>query len=192
MFRKQISRRSAAIRAAVLGLVATALITACHDDESPLFPGLSEALNAQLTDARSATEPFQQIQNANDAGYDVLVAHPTNGNTCLRHPELGAMGVHYLNAGLVDGTVAVATPEVVIYEPQADGSLELVGVEYIIPFAIRGDDQTPPVLFGREFRRNYTFNLWALHAWVWRDNPSGVFSDWNPDVSCEHEDAVGS
>jgi hypothetical protein len=66
--------------------------------------------------------------------------------------------------------------------------LELVPVEYVVPFAIRADDQTPPILLGQEFRRNYTFDVWALHAWAWRDNSSGVFSDWNPDISCE---AVG-
>ena len=27
--------------------------------------------------------------------------------------------------------------------------------------------------------------FYELHVWAWRDNPSGVFVDWNPRVSCE-------
>lgn len=157
---------------------------------SVLFPGLSAELNAQLAELRSATGPFRRIQDAKDAGYDVPVAHPTSGKTCLRHGQLGAMGVHYLNGALVDGAVSVTSPEVLIYEPRADGSLELVGVEDVIPFAIRAEDEPAPVLFGQELRRNHTFGLWALHAWAWRQNPSGVFADWNPAVSCQHESAA--
>ena len=25
----------------------------------------------------------------------------------------------------------------------------------------------------------------ALHAWVWKENPSGMFADWNPKASCD-------
>jgi hypothetical protein len=27
-------------------------------------------------------------------------------------------------------------------------------------------------------------SFYALHAWVWKDNPTGMFSMWNPGVSC--------
>lgn len=165
-------------------------IAGCEDDDSILFPGLSDELNAQLAALRTAAEPFKKIEDARDAGYEVLVSHPTNGDRCLTHAQLGGMGFHYLNPDLLDDSVSVTSPEVVIYEPQPDGSLELVAVEYAVPFAIRSDDQTPPILLGQEFRRNYTFDVWALHAWAWRDNSSGVFSDWNPDISCEVADAV--
>jgi len=26
---------------------------------------------------------------------------------------------------------------------------------------------------------------YILHAWVWKNNPSGMFEDWNPAVSCD-------
>lgn len=26
--------------------------------------------------------------------------------------------------------------------------------------------------------------IYELHVWVWRENPSGPFADWNPTVSC--------
>jgi hypothetical protein len=34
------------------------------------------------------------------------------------------------------------------------------------------------------FKRNEQFGVWALHVWLYRDNPSGIFADWNPRVSC--------
>jgi len=37
--------------------------------------------------------------------------------------------------------------------------------------------------------------LWVLHTWLWRDNPSGLHADWNPNVNCdnakEKEDRAG-
>lgn len=174
----------------LLAGIASMAAAGCEEDDSILFPGLSDELSAQLEELRSATEPFQELQDAQAVGYEVLVAHPTNGNRCFRHAQLGGMGFHYLNPDLADDAVSVSSPEVVIYEPQADGSLELVAAEYIVPFSIRGDDEAPPILFGREFRRNYTVNVWALHAWAWKENPSGAFADWNPNVSCANADAV--
>ena len=62
--------------------------------------------------------------------------------------------------------------------------LQLVAVEYIIPYTLRSRSATPPVLFGQQFKQNDAFQLWGLHAWVWRSNPSGLFADWNPSVNC--------
>jgi hypothetical protein len=163
-----------------------AFVTACGEEEGPLFPGVSPELNAQLVELRRALEPFRRIEAAQAAGYDIVVSHPTGGHTCLDHGQLGAMGVHYLDAGLVDGAVSPNAPEVLIYEPQADGSLELVGAEFVIPFAIHGEDQPAPTLFGQQLTHNFTFDLWALHVWVERANPNGVFADYNPAVSCQY------
>lgn len=165
--------------ACLLGALPAVPLSGCSDSDDPVAPE-DEAIEA----LRQAVVPFRDVNAAQGAGYDVVVAHPVNARTCLRDSELGAMGVHYLNGALVDDTVIATAPEVMIYEPQEDGSFEFVGVEFIIPFTIRAEDQPPPTLFDRAFRQNYTFNLWALHAWVGRDNPSGTFSDWNPDVSC--------
>jgi hypothetical protein len=94
------------------------------------------------------------------------------------------MGLHQVNTELLDGSVDVATPEALLYEPGPNGQRRLVAVEYVIPKdAWRGDG--PPVLFGREFTLN-AFDLWALHVWVWKKNRSGMYADWNPRVSCEH------
>ncbi len=159
-------------------LLALALV-GCGDD-NPLSPE-EQALAA----LRQTVAPFQDLGAAQQAGYAVIVADPNNGHTCLSEPQMGAMGVHYLNAANVDDTVIVTKPEVTIYEPQEDGSFKFVGVEYIIPYTIRPADQTPPVLFGQQFQHNPTFELWMLHVWVGRDNPSGLYATWNPSVTCE-------
>jgi hypothetical protein len=26
--------------------------------------------------------------------------------------------------------------------------------------------------------------IWYLHVWIWEPNPSGLFADWNPSVTC--------
>jgi hypothetical protein len=96
------------------------------------------------------------------------------------------MGFHYGNVGLMDGSVQADEPELLLYEPEKNGRLRLVAVEYIIPYTEHSRGATPPVLFGQEFKQNDMFQLWGLHAWVWKHNPSGMFANWNPTVTCEH------
>lgn len=151
---------------------------------------LSPDLNTDLALLRRATARFHQVEEAEAAGYTVLVTHPVTGATCLSDPTEGGMGRHLLNPGLVDDGVSVAEPEVVIYEPQSNGRLRLVGFEYVIPFSIRGPDEAPPTLFGQEFLHNTTFELWMLHVYAWKHNPNGMFATWNPDITCEHDGAV--
>jgi hypothetical protein len=146
---------------------------------------LSASVNRDLAAVRRATARLQDTANARAAGYEVLVTHPETGAECLSHGTHGGMGYHFLNPALVNDEVVVDQPEVILYEKGPNGEFRLVAVEYIIPFSIRGPDEPPPVLFGREFVHNNTFNLWMLHAWVWKNNPSGMFADWNPSVSCD-------
>jgi hypothetical protein len=43
----------------------------------------------------------------------------------------------------------------------------------------------PPVVFGHSLHiLNPVLNWYVEHAWVWTENPSGLFADWNPNVSC--------
>lgn len=175
MFKNAQAHRTALLWTALLAIG----LAACGDDD-PTSPQ-----DQELAQLREAVLPFHDLTAAQQAGYTVVVAHPTSGATCLSDPQAGGMGVHYLNTALVDDTVIVTKPELMIYEPQQDGSAKFVAVEYIIPFSIRAEDQPAPVLFGQTFKKNATFGLWALHAWVGRDNSSGTFADWNPDVSCQ-------
>lgn len=50
---------------------------------------------------------------------------------------------------------------------------------------------TPPVLMGQLFNYSGAPNrfgipaFYELHVWAGRNNPAGVFADWNTRVSCE-------
>ena len=92
------------------------------------------------------------------------------------------MGVHYINGDLLDATVDITKPEALVYELDATGQVAgLVAHEYIVPVDAWTAKQ-PPSLFGMDFHRHPTLPLWVLHAWLWKDNPAGVFEDWNPAV----------
>jgi hypothetical protein len=144
-------------------------------------------LNRQLAAVRNLTAPYHSF----DAGFDAGWAVQLSG--CVEHPfdqSIGNMGYHYGNPEyLGDGIedLDVLRPQVLMYEPQKNGKYHLTGVEYIILFDIHPSDAAPPVLFGQEFVQNPVLGLWALHVWVWRHNPNGMFHDWNPRVSCKYD-----
>ena len=131
---------------------------------------------AWLRRLRRTTAPFRRFRVAEAAGYAAQL-------TPCQVTEAGGMGFHYGNPALIDGIVEEQEPEVLLYEPTRSGELRLVAVEYIVPFTAWPADE-PPALNGVSFHRNNTFGLWVLHAWVWKHNPTGVFQDWNPRVSC--------
>jgi len=137
----------------------------------------SAAVSQDLATLRQVTAPFHNFDQAAAAGWSAQIT------PCMASPA-GGMGFHYGNVALIDGTARVDQPELLLYEPESNVQLRLVAVEYIIPYTLRSRDATPPVLFGRQFKQNDVFQLWALHAWVWKDNPSGIFADWNPLVTC--------
>ena len=102
------------------------------------------------------------------------------------------MGQHYVNGDLVgDGAINPLTPEALVYEPMPGGELRLVGVEYVV-FKADWDKNhsSPPQLFNHTFftilagNRYGLPDFYELHAWIWRPNPSGMFENWNPKVTC--------
>jgi hypothetical protein len=138
---------------------------------------LTAEQNEAVARVRAATTRFHDYAAANGAGY--TAQYPAG---CAQS-STGAQGIHYLNPSLVDANVDLLHPELVMYEPQANGSLQLVGVDYVVPFAQWTSDR-PPTLLGVPFMRNEPLGVWALHIWAWRPNPSGMFAMWNPNVSC--------
>ena len=56
-----------------------------------------------------------------------------------------------------------------------------MAVEYIIPLSA-WQSAAKPTLFGKDFTRIDSLGLWALHAWIWRPNPNGMFQNYNPSV----------
>jgi hypothetical protein len=111
---------------------------------------------------------------------------------CVSEPGQGAMGIHFVNGNLVgDAVVDPARPEAVIYEPWKNGKLRLVAVEYVVfQESWDAENSQPPSLFGHTFHLVGSPNrygipaFYELHVWAWKHNPSGLFNDWNPNVSC--------
>ena len=115
--------------------------------------------------------------------------------TCIDDP-MGGMGIHFVNGSRVgDPTEKASEPEAVIYEPMKNGKLRLVGLEYVVLKSdwVKANGPTKkPSLFGHEFKfvpegnRYGLPDFYEIHAWIWKHNPSGMNSDWNPAVSCQY------
>jgi hypothetical protein len=140
--------------------------------------------------ASQATAAFHNLSAAQAAGYTVVVQDAA-GITCISQPGAGTMGIHYLNPALVDATIDATKPEMVVYEPRANGKLKLVTLEYfVLQSAWDATHSSLPSLFGQEFILTPSPNryglppFYALHAWIWNPNPSGLFAPYNPNVSC--------
>jgi hypothetical protein len=167
------------------GLVAS-LITGCTsgDDASSTTTTTEHPMGdiaadpADVVTAVRATAAFQDVATAEAAGYGSTI----DGLGCFENGEFGGMGLHYLNESLMDASLDIATPEALVYELGADGKIVgLVAHEYIVPIEAWTESE-PPNLFGVELHQHPTLPLWVLHAWVWKDNPAGLFQDWNPAV----------
>ena len=128
---------------------------------------------------RRATAKYHDPQAAKAAGYGFV----PGVDYCFDNPGVGAMGYHLINTSLMNGTVDPLKPQALVYAPTRDGGLELVAVEYIVPFSAWTGAQ-PPSLFGHTFEANPGFENYSLHAWIFKANSLGMFSDWNPKVSC--------
>lgn len=144
-----------------------------------LAAGPALAANPLADLVRQTNDRFQDVNVALAEGYAPI--------PCADGRAGGSMGIHYVNGEYLanDGnTIDIAKPEAVMYEPQPDGSLELIAVEYIT-------FEGPAALEGHLFNFTGSPNrygldpFYELHVWAWRDNPSGAFTDLNPDVSCD-------
>jgi hypothetical protein len=165
-----------------------------------------------LDQVRAATERFRDVRVALAEGYvrDPM-DHCVVASDIGRPAADGAMGVHYIRMDLIgvsgppnpriSGTgthIDFTKPAILLYEPQADGSLELVGVENLVfksawatagnrnPPVFQGavwdsmeDDPTTPIDEGHMFTPHYD-----RHVWLYRENPKGMFAQFNANVSC--------
>jgi hypothetical protein len=166
-----------------------------------------------LEQVRAATERFRDVKVAVAEGY---IRDPMN--ICDTAPmmgfpaKLGSMGIHYFRPDLlgvtappnprVDGNgthTDFNKPSILIYEPQPDGSLQLVAVENLVfqkswhgaghsrPPSFHGveydnmkDDPATTIDEAHMFEPHYD-----RHIWLYRQNPNGMFAQFNPDVSCK-------
>jgi hypothetical protein len=138
--------------------------------------------------AKPATARFHDLDKAKAAGYTVTVVD-LSGATCIAQPGAGAMGIHMLNPSLLDSAIDADKPELLVYEPRANGELKLVALEYLV-FQSDWAGAQRPALFGQQFDATGTPNryglppFYSLHAWIWKPNPSGILTPWNPRVTC--------
>ena len=166
--------------------------TATTTDMQPPAPSASKgevsqaSIDKDLGTLRHVTAAFHDFKKATQEGWSAQIT------ACMTDPKAGGMGFHYGNTALIDGSVRVDQPELLLYEPTRNGGLRLVAVEYIIPYTEHAREATPPVLFGQKFLQNDVFQLWGLHAWVWKHNPSGIFANWNPEVTCKYGSAAAT
>lgn len=145
-----------------------------HDEEP-----LSRADRLALAQLRQATAAFHNIEKAREAGYVELTP-------CWDHVSGAAMGYHFVKPEYLndEGVIDLMQPEVIMYEPGPGGQMKLVGFEYIAWTAdIGGEDR---MLLGQTLMPHSFLPIVKLHVWLWRDNPAGLFKDWNAKVSCRH------
>lgn len=209
---------SLAVAIGALALVGQSRTLQAHDPF--VVKGRPAAGEPALAEVRAATERFRDVKVALAEGY---VRDP--GNICDtaeimgKPPALGAMGIHFFRPDMLgisgppnprvngNGThTDFRKPAILIYEPQRNGSLQLVAVENLVfakawkeaghsapptfhgvPYDLMADDPTTPVDEAHMFEPHYD-----RHVWLYRANPNGVFAPFNPAVTCKyHKDKSG-
>jgi hypothetical protein len=176
-----------------------------------LLAPAARAEDIDLDELRLGLDKYQDVNVALADGYI-----PDPSGHCITAameglpPEFGAMGLHYIRPNLlqitgadprVDGTGTYtdwSQPAVLLYEPQADGSLVLVGVENVVfekAWTEAGNSE-PPRLNGRSWdhmaddpatdadEAHGFMPHYDQHVWLWRDNPAGELEPFNANVTC--------
>jgi hypothetical protein len=166
-----------------------------------------------LEEVRAATERFQDVKVALAEGYVDAGAPCETAAHMGMSKELGGMGIHLFRPDLlgiagppnprVSGNglhTDFRKPSILIYEPRADGTLELVAVENLVFEKAwkEAGNNAPPTFHGlawdymaddpktaadeaHMFEPHYD-----RHVWLYKTNPKGVFTPFNPAVTCEH------
>jgi len=136
---------------------------------------------SDVTQLRLVTAQYQRLDAAQAAGYD----HASALNSCVSNSALGGLGYRFVKPGLLDAQVDLNKPEAMVYVPGPNGALQLGAVEFIVPVEAWNSTHTGwPQLMGHQFHLNSALNVYVLHIWVWQNNPSGMFEDWNPNIAC--------
>jgi len=174
----------------------------------------ASGVEPDLATLKAASERFRDVEVALAEGYVKDPMNICDSAEMLGRPvELGVMGIHYFRPDLlgitgppdprVNGTgthTDFLRPAILIYEPQEDGSLELVAVENLtfraaweaagntelpsfqgMPYDLMADDPATELDEAHMFEPHYD-----RHVWLFRENPNGVFAQFNPDATCEH------
>ena len=155
-------------------------------------------LVGQLDTVRQATEKYQELGVALDDGYRPSQVQAPN------------MGAHFFNQKLIDdGVFNPAEPEFLLYIRDEGDRWVLVGTGFVLPNLLVGEDHPDAFagpldnwhvhysLCGRGTEGTHSTTAeeckrelgifspsfgWMIHAYVWVDNPLGVFAMWNSNI----------
>jgi hypothetical protein len=184
--------------AVALGLFT--LLLSCNDSSTPTTPDgvasvnspeLSASAASQIAQLRRLVAPFHDFEKAKAAGWSTQITPCLKAGDLPSTPGTGAMGFHYAKLSLIQdgGKVRLLEPEALLFEPQKNGKLRFVGVEYLVQFSDVPSTAAAPTLLGQRFAPVPEAGVWGLHIWVGRHNPAGIFEPWNPKVSCANAPA---
>ena len=171
---------------AVAAAVPVAVSVSANAKRKPPSSPHRTTLQRELQAVKAATARYHSFKQARRAGYSVA------GEPCVASP-LGTMGIHATNAALMANPgINPLRPEILLYVRKGNGKLRLVGLEYWKADAdgklATANDR--PSLFGHAFDgpmpgHNPTMPVhYDLHVWIWKANPSGMFAQFNPTLSC--------
>jgi hypothetical protein len=169
---------------------------------------------AEIEKVRLATEKYNDVKVAMAEGF--VPAPPGDCITAAKEglpPEWGSMGIHYINPKMLkiagpkprvhgDSThTDFMKPAILLYEPQADGSLKLVGVENLVFLNAwkAAGNQAAPTFAGRSYdtmadssstEHDEAHNFEPHHDqhvyFAKSANPKDQLNPFNPSVTCEH------
>jgi hypothetical protein len=198
--RRKLIRLAAQFRFSLIGAIAVTsacpLLVVAQDSHSHTTQAQQDVTAEQKANqialikiVREATDRFHDVAEAEREGYAL-------GFGCVSGPDQGAMGLHYINMDLVGkGVIDPYKPQIILYEPTADGHLRLTGADFLVDAAQWDNDKThkpgPPELMGQLFHYFESPNrfglkpFYTLHVWAWKDNPNGAFVNWHPNVACK-------
>ncbi len=193
--RRKVIRLATQFRFAVIGALAltsvSPLLIVAQDSHSHTEQAQQETANqiALIKIVRDSTDRFHEVAEAEREGYALAFG-------CVSGPDQGAMGLHFINMNLVgSGVIDPTRPQIILYEPTADGRLNLTGADFLVDAHQWDNDKThkpgPPELMGQLFHYFEAPNrfglkaFYTLHVWAWKDNPNGAFVNWHPGVACQ-------
>jgi len=160
-------------------VVSAVVIGACaRNSLAPVSISENSLIRTDLSILRAATQPYHNLDSA------VAVGYPRVVKDCIVHEHHGAMGYHHVNRTYLDTKRDVTHPQILLYERMPDSTYRLNGVEFIIPYRLWPSDSVAPVMFGQAMHHETNLKYWYLHVWAWRDNPDGIFANFNSDVNC--------
>lgn len=172
--------------------------------------GMEPTLNA----VRAATEKYRDVNVAIADGYIRDPMNMCDAAEMMGRPaELGVMGIHYFRPDLLgitappnprvsgSGTHTDFTkPAILIYEPQPDETVQLVAVENLVFIKAweAAGNVAPPSFQGVPYDKMVDNPATAVdeahmfephydrHVWLYRENPNGVFAQYNPNATCKY------